>query len=150
MALATSSCTLPRGHSSVDPGAKLSVQVGAGQKGRQVTAVLAVEAGDGFAPRAGGRPSSGRGRPDAAMASTLEGTVKWYNAQKGFGFAACDDGGKDVFVHASVQPVWSGASDWVPLDIWRGGVASSFHANGRRDPSATGVSTRTRETWSMS
>ena len=36
------------------------------------------------------------------MASTLEGTVKWYNAQKGFGFAACDDGGKDIFVHASV------------------------------------------------
>ena len=43
------------------------------------------------------------GSPVAAAQAAIEesGTVKWYNAMKGFGFIASDRGGKDIFVRAS-------------------------------------------------
>ena len=46
----------------------------------------------GAAPRRG---------PPSGPSVEMQGTVKWYNATKGFGFVAPLEGGKDVFVHAS-------------------------------------------------
>ncbi|MBS4068408.1 MAG: cold shock domain-containing protein [Sulfurimonas sp.] len=33
------------------------------------------------------------------MAALVNGTVKWFNGEKGFGFIEQENGGKDIFVH---------------------------------------------------
>lgn len=47
----------------------------------------------------------------------MEGTVKFFADDKGFGFITPDDGGKDVFVHTSActQPITEG--DKVTFDV---------------------------------
>lgn len=89
------------GVTAVQPGETLEVRVAQGQRGPQVTEVLNVDSSTAAPPR----PRTGGFRP--AERSPLEptsqetGTVKWYNTTKGFGFIVRDNGGKDVFVHAS-------------------------------------------------
>ncbi|GEB18260.1 hypothetical protein AAU01_10150 [Paenarthrobacter aurescens] len=49
-----------------------------------------------------GKPTSGTDqRPGEGNKGMATGTVKWFNAEKGFGFIAPDDGGPDVFAHYS-------------------------------------------------
>jgi cold shock protein len=94
------------GRKSVVAGAKVKARVGQGQKGPQVNEVVDVDESTAAAQPArrpgplGARPQ--RSAPDLSSAIEMSGTVKWYNPDKGFGFVAIGDGGKDVFVHASV------------------------------------------------
>jgi len=125
------------GHSSVSPGATLRVRIGQGQKGRQVSEVLSVDestatpsAPRSAGPRMGGPGAGGPGAggprrgPPTGPAVEMQGTVKWYNSTKGFGFVAPNEGGKDVFVHASalqragVMQLAEGQTIW--MDVVQG------------------------------
>jgi CspA family cold shock protein len=61
------------------------------------------------------------------------GTVKWFNADKGFGFIAPDDGGNDLFVHHSEIRTEGHAS------LEEGQKVEFSVGQGKKGPCATGV-----------
>lgn len=89
------------GHRTVSEGMRLSVRLGEGPKGPQVVDVLEVGPPTMKDTRQSPSPPTSN---SALLPSRAEGagTVKWYNAEKGFGFIALDSGAKDAFVHVSV------------------------------------------------
>jgi len=93
------------GSDTASPGAKLSVFVGNGEKGRQVTKIAAIDdSGTATAPTYAAPSASRPSRSEANLTATKDvfGRVKWFSAEKGMGFVEAEDGGKDVFIHISV------------------------------------------------
>jgi len=92
--------------------------------------------GGGFRGGGGG----GGGMPPQVVGEG-KGTVKFFNAQKGFGFVVRDDGGEDVFVHISAveQAGLSDLADGQPLEftlVDRGGRVSATNLRIDGEPMA--------------
>lgn len=109
------------GHSDVPPGTSIVCDLADSQRGLQVVAVHSVDTSTAEAPsrgprrdgfgggdRFGGGGGYGGGgygggyhRDSAPSGPMVEGKIKFFNDQKGFGFVMPDSGSGDIYLHAS-------------------------------------------------
>ncbi|MCW2242669.1 cold-shock protein [Azospirillum canadense] len=106
------------GHDSLPEGATITCDLSRGPKGPQVATIADVDLstasasparsssrpprGDSYGGGYGGGGFGGGGYGNdfgGGAEETVDGTVKWFNTSKGFGFIAPASGGKDIFIH---------------------------------------------------
>ncbi|SOD94748.1 cold-shock DNA-binding protein family [Caenispirillum bisanense] len=120
----------------VQPGTTLVCDVEVGPKGPQIADIQSIDASTA---EAGGAAGFGGGRADGGFGGggggdeTVEGVVKFFSPDKGFGFVTPDAGGKDVFVGV-------GALQRSGLDLLDSGQRVRLHTRmGKKGPMAQQV-----------
>jgi CspA family cold shock protein len=87
------------GRTGVPDGATLVVDTGTDPNGRlQVTGVHSLDESTARAPSG---PAHRTPIIGPAATQAVNGTLKWYSSEKGYGFVVPADGSKDIFVHAT-------------------------------------------------
>ncbi|MGE0651594.1 MAG: cold-shock protein [Alphaproteobacteria bacterium] len=124
------------GFSTLQPGVTISCVVSSRSKGLQVTRILQVDESTAEpAPQQSSRNASHAAEPVGPASDFVDATVKWFNADKGYGFVCQVDKERDVFIHM-VTLRRSGVRE-----LEAGQTVKVRIAEGPKGPQATEIST---------